>query len=121
MRTGVRFSRASDRETRERVAYIYLRFVLFGAPQSELRFFDTVLIMISIGEGGSFLSLSSSASCFCMNPAVCEFLSCINFPRIPCIVIVCNDCLLIVQGQRQYINGPRIKWQQRGVVEHNPS
>lgn len=35
--------------------------------------------------------------------------------------IVYNDRLLIVQGQRQYINGPRIKWQQRGVVEHNPS
>lgn len=35
--------------------------------------------------------------------------------------IVYNDCLLIVQGQRQYINGLRIKWQQRGVVEHNPS
>jgi len=34
---------------------------------------------------------------------------------------VYNDRLLIVQGQRQYINGPRIKWQQRGVVEHNPS
>lgn len=32
-----------------------------------------------------------------------------------------NECLLIVQGQRQHINGPRIKWQQRGVVEHNPS
>jgi len=35
--------------------------------------------------------------------------------------VVYEDRLLIVQGQRQYINGPRIKWQQRGVVEHNPT
>lgn len=37
------------------------------------------------------------------------------------VLFLFNECLLIVQGQRQHINGPRIKWQQRGVVEHNPS
>lgn len=71
----------------------------------------------------SLLSLSLTVSHFRAYPSrsSCESQSRINFPRIPRIVLVSNDCLLIVQGQRHYINGPRIKWQQRGVVEHNPS